>query len=132
MNKANNSEEPKAAPAYQNRVTLGGYLGGEPEQLKGRAVLSLATKTSWKPKDSDEWKSRTDWHRVTAWGQLAEAIRPLAQGDHIIVEGELRTGQYERAVPSQRRRHRDRRDEDLRDSRPCDPQAGDPTEVKPA
>src|SRR5258708_16856816 len=50
MNQANNSEQPKAAPAYQNRVILVGYLGREPEQLEGRAVLSLATNTSWKPK----------------------------------------------------------------------------------
>ena len=69
--KTKNAEQPKAAPAYQNRVTLIGYLGNKPEQLEGRSVLSLATKTSWKPKDSDEWQSRTGWHRVTAWGQLA-------------------------------------------------------------
>jgi hypothetical protein len=59
-NKAKNSKQAKAAPAYQNRVTLVGYLGRQPEVLEGRAVLSLATKTSWKPKDSDEWQSRTD------------------------------------------------------------------------
>lgn len=99
MNKAKNSEEPKAAPAYQNRVTLVGYLGREPEQLEGRAVLSLATKTSWKPKDSDEWQSRTEWHRIVAWQPIAEAVRSLAKGDHVIVEGELRTSQYERSVP---------------------------------
>src|SRR5260370_526259 len=97
-NKANNSEEPKAAPAYQNRVMLVGYLGREPEQLEGRAVLSLATKTSWKPKDSDQWQSRTDWHRIVAWSPLAEAVRPLAKGDYVLVEGELRTGQYEREL----------------------------------
>ena len=98
-NKAKNSEEPKAAPAYQNRVTLVGYLGRDPEVLDGRAVLSLATKTSWKPKDSEDWQSRTEWHRVTAWGQLAEAVRTFAKGDHVIVEGELRSGQYHRQVP---------------------------------
>src|SRR5262252_336204 len=54
-NKTKNSEQPKAAPAYQNRVTLVGYLGRAPEIQEGRAVLSLATKVSWKPKDSDEW-----------------------------------------------------------------------------
>ena len=96
MNPANNSEQPKAAPAYQNRVTLTGYLGRDPEVLQGRAVLSLATKSSWKPKDSDQWQSRTDWHRIVAWGQLAEEVRTLAKGDHVAVEGELRTSQYER------------------------------------
>ncbi len=98
MNKMKNSEQPKAAPAYQNRVTLVGYLGREPEQLDGLVVLSLATKASWKPKDSDQWQSRTDWHRIVAWSPLAEPVRNLAKGDHILVEGELRTGQYEREV----------------------------------
>jgi single stranded DNA-binding protein len=92
-NKAKNSEEPKAAPAYQNRVTLVGYLGRDPQVLEGRAVLSLATKTSWLPKDSKEWQSRTEWHRVTAWGQLAQAVRSFAKGDHVIVEGELRSSE---------------------------------------
>ena len=94
MNPANNSEQPKAAPAYQNRVTLVGYLGRAPEQLEGRAVLSLATKSSWKPKDSDEWQSRSDWHRIVAWAQLAEAVRSLATGDHVMVEGELRSSEW--------------------------------------
>jgi single-strand DNA-binding protein len=93
MNKVKNSEQPKAAPAYQNRVTLVGYLGRNPEQLEGRAVLSLATKTSWKPKDSDEWQSRSEWHRVVAWPPLAEAVRSLAKGDHVIIEGELRSNE---------------------------------------
>jgi single-stranded DNA-binding protein len=72
--------------------------GREPEMLEGRAVLSLATKTSWLPKDSDKWQSRTDWHRIVAWTPLAEAVRTLAKGDHVIVEGELRSSEYEREV----------------------------------
>ena len=96
MNPAKNSEQPKAAPAYQNRVTVTGYLGRDPEVLECRAVLSLATKKSWKPQDSDQWQSRTDWHRIVAWGPLADIARSLAKGDHVCVEGELRTNQYER------------------------------------
>lgn len=89
----------KAAPPYKNHVTLVGYLGDNPEQRDGHAVLRLATKTSWKPKDSDEWKERTEWHRVVAWGQLAAAVKPLAKGDHVLVEGELRSNEYEAEVP---------------------------------
>lgn len=96
MNPANNTEQPKAAPAYQNHALLIGYLGRDPELLEGRAVLSLATKKSWRPKDSDVWQSRTDWHRIVAWSPLAEAVRDLVKGDHVLVEGELLTSQYER------------------------------------
>lgn len=62
-------------------------------------VLSLATKTSWKPKDSDEWKERTEWHRIVAWGQLAEAVKPLKKGDHVLIEGELRSNEYDAGMP---------------------------------
>ncbi len=98
--KTTKNEEPnlKAAPPYKNHVSLVGYLGDKPEERSGHAVLSLATKTSWKPKDSEEWKERTEWHRIVAWGQLAEAVKPLAKGDHVLVEGELRSNEYEATV----------------------------------
>ena len=96
MKKTKNEEQNlKAAPPYKNHVALVGYLGDKPEQRNGHAVLSLATKTSWKPKDSEEWKERTEWHRIVAWGQMAEAVKPLAKGDHVLVEGELRSNEYE-------------------------------------
>jgi hypothetical protein len=72
----------QTARAYQNRVTLVGFIGNTPEKREGRAVLSLATKTSWQPKDSQDWKSRTEWHRVTVWGKLAEAVATFVKGEH--------------------------------------------------
>jgi single stranded DNA-binding protein len=100
MKKTKNEEQNlKAAPPYKNHVTLVGYLGDNPEQRNGHAVLSLATKTSWLPKDSKEWKERTEWHRIVAWGPLAEAVKPLAKGDHVLIEGELRSNEYEADAP---------------------------------
>jgi single-strand DNA-binding protein len=100
MKKAKTQEEPKAAaPAYQNQVRLVGFLGGDPEQHEDRTVFSLATKTSWKAAGSDEWQSHTEWHRVVAWGKLAPPVGALAKGDHVLVDGELRSSQYERDVP---------------------------------
>ena len=99
MNKAkNNSEEPKAAPMYQNQVRLVGFLGKDPEEYENRTILSLATKKSWKKPDSDEWDSHTEWHRVMVWEELAEGIRSLTKGDYILVEGELRSSSYLRNV----------------------------------
>ena len=89
---------PNAAPLYQNRVTLVGYLGHQPELVNGHAVLSLATKTSWKDKDSSEWQSRTEWHRVIAWGSLVDAVKTFATGEYVLVEGELKSSEYEREV----------------------------------
>ena len=99
MNKVkNNPEEPKAAPMYQNQARLVGFLGKHPEHHQNRAVLSLATKTSWQAKDSDQWESHTEWHRIVVWDKLAEAVKPLAKGDYVLVEGELHSGEYERDV----------------------------------
>jgi len=100
MNNAKNSEKPKAAaPAYQNRVTLVGFLADKADYYEtGFAVLRLATKVSWKNKTSGKWQSHTDWHRIVVWHELADAVKHLGKGDHVIVEGHIRTGQYERNV----------------------------------
>ena len=98
MNKANKSEDVKAAPIYQNQVRLVGYIGNAPRQYDGRVVFSLATQASWKPADSDEWQHETDWHRVVAWKDLASAVSNLAKGDHVLVEGQLRSSRYEKEV----------------------------------
>lgn len=96
--KVKNSAEVNAAPIYQNQVRLVGYLGDQPERHEGRAVFSLATQTSWKPTDSQEWQHTTEWHRVIAWGKLATAVASLAKGDYLSVEGELRSSTFEREV----------------------------------
>ena len=85
---------------YQNRLSLIGFSGKEPEQKftkNGAAftVLSLATKTSWK-NDNDEGESRTEWHRIIAWSKLGEFALTLTKGAHLQVEGELRSREYEK------------------------------------
>ena len=96
--KKNEQTEQKtsAAPAYINRVTLVGFIADKPDQYNGCAVLRLATKVSWPDKTSGKWQSHTDWHRIVAWNGLADAVKDYAKGDHVMVEGELRTGRYAR------------------------------------
>jgi len=52
------------------------------------------TKESWK-NDKGEWQSRTDWHRVVTFGKLAEYTRTLPKGTHVMVQGALRSREYE-------------------------------------
>ena len=85
-----------AAPMYLNRVTLVGFIADKADRYNGCAVLRLATKVSWMDKTSGEWKSHTDWHRIVAWNGLADAVKDYAKGDHVMVEGELRTSRYAR------------------------------------
>ena len=83
-----------------NKVILLGRLGADP-QLKyspsGRAnaSFSLATNQVWKDQEGNQ-KDRTDWHRITAWGKLAEIMGEwLKKGSQVYIEGRLQTRSYE-------------------------------------
>jgi single-strand DNA-binding protein len=86
---------------YQNRISLIGFVGND-VQLKSTkngtsvAILSVATKSSWK-NSAGGYDSRTEWHRCTAWGKLAEFAGKLEKGAHVQIDGELRYREYERA-----------------------------------
>ena len=84
---------------YQNRATLIGFLGRDAEVKATRnnasfTVLSLATKSSWKDRESGERKSETTWHRCIVWGKLGEFAATLAKGAHVQIEGEIRSREY--------------------------------------
>ena len=78
---------------YQNKVTLIGFLGSNPEVRTANngsfTTLSLATKSSYK-KDG-KYVSHTEWHRCVVFGKLSEFAKTLTKGAHIQVEGELRS-----------------------------------------
>ncbi len=81
-----------------NKVILIGRLGGKPEirylPQKERAVarFSLATnERSFNP-TTNETQDRVEWHRIIAWGKLAEFCEKfLVQGKQVYIEGKLRT-----------------------------------------
>ena len=85
---------------YLNRATLIGYLGGDAEIRTGKndqkfTTFSIATKTSYKDKESGEYISHTEWHRCIVFGKLSEFAGTLKKGAHIQVEGELRSREYD-------------------------------------
>jgi single-strand DNA-binding protein len=84
---------------YQNRATLIGFLGKDAEVKSTRnnaafTVLSLATKRSWKDRETGERKSQTTWHRCIVWGKLADFAATLTKGAHVQIEGEIRSRDY--------------------------------------
>ena len=84
---------------YQNRATLIGFLGNDAEVKTTRnnasfTVLSLATKRSWKDRDSDAYKSETTWHRCIVWGKLGEFAATLTKGARVQIEGEIHMREY--------------------------------------
>lgn len=83
-----------------NKVILIGHLGRDPEVKfleAGKAVanFSIATTESWKDSAGAK-QERTEWHRIVAWGKLAELCGEyLAKGRQVYVEGKIQSRKYE-------------------------------------
>ena len=82
-----------------NRVILIGNLGKDPETKHtqgGMAVTTIRLATTSVRKDRDgNTQERTDWHRVTFFGKLAEiAAEYLRKGSQVYVEGSIRYSEH--------------------------------------
>jgi single-strand DNA-binding protein len=82
-----------------NNVTLIGYLGSDAESRATRnnsalTVLSLATKRTWKNRQTGERESQTTWHKCVAFGRTAEYAAALTKGTHLQIVGEIQTREY--------------------------------------
>ena len=77
-----------------NRITLTGHVGQEPELKVGRSgtpwcSLSLATNRRRRTMEG-EWEEQTDWHDVRLFGQAAHFVqREVRKGSRVEVEGSL-------------------------------------------
>ena len=85
-----------------NKVILVGTCGQDPElkyMPSGDAVcnLSLATSEQWTDKKTNEKKEKTEWHRVSLFGKVAEiAGEYLRKGSQVYIEGKLQTREWEK------------------------------------
>lgn len=83
-----------------NKVILIGNLGRDPElryTASGQAVanFTIATTESRTNKGGDR-QDFTEWHRIVAWGRLAEICGEyLSKGRMVYIEGTLRTRSWE-------------------------------------
>ena len=84
-----------------NKVILVGNIGTKPEvkySSNGSAIanLSVATSETWNDKNSGEKQEKTEWHRVSLYGKLAEiAGQYLDRGSKVYVEGKLQTRKWQ-------------------------------------
>jgi len=84
-----------------NKVILVGNLGADPE-LKhtpsNRALCNLRIATTEVFKDKGgQRQEKTEWHRVTVWGDQAEnCSKYLSKGRSVYVEGRLQTRSYDK------------------------------------
>ena len=85
--------------ALRNRVQLIGNLGSKPEVKstesgKKLAQFSIATNESYR-NSKGEKVTETQWHRVVAWGKLADiAEKYLDKGKEVAIEGKLVNRSY--------------------------------------
>ena len=84
-----------------NKVILVENLGAKPEikyASNGNAIsnLSVATSESWTDKSTGQKQDRTEWHRVSLFGKVAEiAGQYLDKGSKVYVEGKLQTRKWQ-------------------------------------
>ena len=90
-------------------VVLIGRLGKNAEvktaqNKKDYAVLNLATSESWK-NDKGEYETRTEWHRVYAWGNLSNFAKTLLKGQLVSLEGKIKYRTVEEDVEGKPFKH---------------------------
>lgn len=83
-----------------NKITLIGNLTRDPEERKlpsGKlcATFGVATNLRWRDGKTKEVREAAEFHRVVAWGSLAEvAVQYLEKGSRVYIEGRLRQRRF--------------------------------------
>jgi single-strand DNA-binding protein len=83
-----------------NKAILIGNLGADPEIRYTQsgtqvATFRLATTERWKGQDGQMQES-TEWHRIVAWGKLAEICGEyLSKGSKVYIEGKIQTRKWQ-------------------------------------
>ncbi len=83
-----------------NKAILIGHVGKAPEirYTQGGspvANFSLATNEYWTA-NTGEKQERTEWHKIVAWGKLAELCQEYVQkGSYLYIEGRIQTRSYD-------------------------------------
>ena len=82
-----------------NTATVIGNLGADPQVRalpSGQSVANLSLATTERFTDRNGGKQqRTEWHRIVAFGKLADTCAHLSKGRQVCVEGRLTTREYE-------------------------------------
>ena len=88
--------------ASVNKVIIVGNVGRDPDVknlASGGLVANFSVATSDKYRDSksNELQQKTEWHRISAWGKLAEIVQKyLKSGAQVYIEGRLVTSKYQK------------------------------------
>ena len=82
-----------------NKALLIGNLGNDPEVREtngGTAVANFTVATTEVRRKDGEREEHTEWHRVVAFGRLAEICgKYLSKGSKVFIEGRIQTRKWE-------------------------------------
>lgn len=84
-----------------NKVTIIGNAGQDFDQSilpSGQTVgnVGIATSETWNDKNTGQRQERTEWHRVVAYGKVAEIMgKYCRKGSKVYVEGRLQTRKWQ-------------------------------------
>ena len=84
-----------------NKVIIIGNFGKDPESKATQgsgmvANFSVATDESYKDKQTGQMVPKSEWHRIVAFGKLAEICSQyLNKGSKVYIEGRLRTRKWQ-------------------------------------
>ncbi len=82
-----------------NRITLIGNTGADAKITpNGPTTLSLATNVTWTDKQTNDRRTRTEWHKLVVWNGLARWAATLPKGTSLFVEGELVYAEFPRKI----------------------------------
>ena len=86
--------------AMRNKVQLIGHVGQDPEIKTfdgGKKVANITLATNdYYTNDIGEKVEQTEWHRISAWGKLADIIEKYVEkGKEIAIEGKLTHRSYD-------------------------------------
>ncbi|MFA6467104.1 MAG: single-stranded DNA-binding protein [Patescibacteria group bacterium] len=91
-----------------NKMSLIGNLTSDPEARtlpsgQNLALFKVATNYTWRDASTKEKKTRADFHRVVAWGRLADIINTyLKKGSKVFLEGRLQNRSWEDKTKTKR------------------------------
>jgi single-strand DNA-binding protein len=85
---------------YENNVKLKGYIGKDAESFATKhqttfVRFSLAVKSGYKDRQTQQWVNRTEWPRIVAFGKPADYAKDLRKGDYVEITGELHSTERE-------------------------------------
>lgn len=86
-----------------NQVTLHGRAGQDAESKSWKSgdkyvLLSIVTEESWKDRESGEWKSKSEWHRIQVQFSHTTNAEAIKKGSMVFVMGQKATNVWKDAT----------------------------------